>query len=602
MSNREGKELSSSSSNPIGGTKDDNMTQKDEHIDHAVSVGEHVEPSTSSSSSSTANRAKSGRAPSITSYDWHNVLGSFRKKLQRHPSSYEREPDDDVTPEQATSKSSNLRLQYSQGDQSRSSRPTKINELSTSTKLDTNMSPILEPRQENPDEAEKSSTKKKRLQRNFPSLSRVPRIESDTEPIEREKILKILKNTVMSVCFSDEPKKEDQKTPDEKPSDESIDTKSVSDASSPVKTDFSFRRLSRNVSEKTISSMHEEKTPDKEVSSAPRAWIPKSVSKILSDNKSSSSEQKKRVKSPSSILEYAQRKLPKWAAFSKKSDEDGHELVKIPKIENVCTEVCLPSTSNYREEPQSNDELDQPVTVTLKQPSFSDNEDVEKTPKTLCRWFVSDEENPVDMDSSISEGLKLTKTLSCEPLGAAVKPSLSFFKSKDYNKHAKLSSEQAKSKKITDKMRVPSPCDWPLDQKNCDLKKAKSDAGDYRKLCDVKPKSKFFSKQKSKDKPSTPTGRKNSIKFGNLKSLWFKSSKEKETKMKAASAETLECGRRHRHRRPDQEFLMSSVQVFLAVSPASSKLQVLIKLHMRTMLFAMCEIWSTSISALVIHA
>ncbi|XP_077302474.1 uncharacterized protein LOC143922930 [Arctopsyche grandis] len=572
MANRDGKELNTST--PIEGTTDDNMTQDDEHTDLTTLVSEQAESSVSS-------RAKHGRAPSITSYDWQQVLGSFRKKLQRHPSSYEREPDDDVTPEQATSKSNNLRLQYLQGDQSQSSRPTKTNEFSSSTRLDAKMSLAVDPRPDNPDEAEKSTTKT-RLQRNLPSLSRVPRIESDTEPIEREKILKILKNTVMSV-FSDEPKKEGQKTPDEKASDETLDTKSVSDATSPIKMDFNYRRMSRNISEKTISPMHEEKTPDKEVSSTSRAWIPKSVSKILSDNKSSSSEQKKRAKSPSSILEYAQRKLPKWATFSKKSDDDGHELIKTPKIENIYSDVCLPSTSNYREKSESNEELEQPVTVTLNQPSFSDNEDVEKAPKTLCRWFVSDEENPVDADISINEGLKLTKTLSCEPLGAAVKPSLSFFKSKDYNKHAKLKNEPVKSKKKNEKTLVPNPYDWTADQKNCDLKKAKSDAGDYRKLCEVKPKSKFFSKQKSKEKPSTPTGRKNSIKFGNLKSLWFKSSKEKaETKMKAASAEALECGRIRPY--PDQEFLMSSVQVFLAVTPAGSKLQVLIKLHMRFIL------------------
>lgn len=534
--------------------------------------------------SKNARSGGAGSSSSTTSYDWQQVFGSFRKKLQRHPSSYEREPDDDVTPEQATakvnygSKKRSLTVDIAEKPLLKQSPTDKIDEIEDTFIYveDTDAASQLVPQYCHLEFPPEESGAKKRPQRQPPSLARTPRIESDTEPIEKEKILKLLKNTVMSVCFSEEPKKDEAKTPDDKPEPE---------CPSPMKIDFDYRRLSRNVSEKTIASLIQERTPDKETASSSRTWIPKSVSKILSDNKSSVANitEKKRAKSPSSILEYAQRKLPKWAAFSRKSDEEACVEYSKSKDESAsATPPKLGHTSSH-----SIEELEQPVTVTLKQPSFSDNEDAEKSNKTLCRWFVSDEEHPT-VDPNAEGTSKLTKTLSCEPLGSAytnVKPSFSFFKNKEckYNKLKQKAEQKQKNRKGEKIIALDTT------ERNCDLRKAKSDAGDYRKISsDVKVKStvakekgKFFSKQKSKDKSAggketSPTVRKNSMKFGTLKNLWFKGNRDKsllvDSKIKATSAEALEFDRIHHH--SDQEFLLSSLQVFLAVSPTSAKLQV----------------------------
>lgn len=545
---------------------------------------------TAGEASKNARTGGPGSSSSTNSYDWQQVFGSFRKKLQRHPSSYEREPDEDVTPEQATAKVDNgskkrsLTVEMREKPLLKLPPPTdRIDEIK-----DTFISVEVESAP-NDDQLvtkyslvefppEEESGAKKRTQRQPPSLSRTSRVESDTEPIEKEKILKLLKNTVMSVCFSEDQKKEESKTPDEKPEAECL---------SPGKIDinFDYRRLSRNISEKTITSLIQERTPDKEHASSSRTWIPKSVSKILSDNKSSVANvaEKKRAKSPSSILEYAQRKLPKWAAFSRKSDEEACVDIPKSKVEEG-TSTTTPKLGHTFS--HSIEEIEQPVTVTLKQPSFSDNEDTEKSNKTLCRWFVSDEEHPT-IDPTAEGTSKLTKTLSCEPLGSAytnVKPSFSFFKNKEckYNKLKQKAEQKQKSRKGDKLMTL------DITEKNCDLRKAKSDAGDYRKISEIKGKSstakekgKFFSKQKSKDKSainkeSSPTVRKNSMKFGTLKNLWFKGNRDKsllvDNKIKATSAEALELDRIQQH--SDQEFLLSSLQVFLALSPTSAKLQV----------------------------
>lgn len=414
-----------------------------------------------------------------------------------------------------------------------------------------------------------------------PNLPRLRRIESEADPLDREK-----RGSVTEQSFTlpiEQVKEIDEKlnvtneasqifnrivlnlnrdsflnkvlNPDQKSSFPSEDDQSKDDRSS---------RTSQITSPESSSG-------EKDLN--PRIWISKSVSKILEDTSKTipTVQVKKRSKSPSGLFEFAQRRLPKWASFIKRSDED---------VDKSTESLYQPKDTKHSSNPKlvNTKSIDKTSKLANK-PQTSEEDEVEIRRKGILRRVaIEDDSERIEPDRHSVAGP--SRELRKSPESGDSRPlkaySFSFFKGKDkkvVKSDVKIKSKLVDSVSLKSKDSDKSEASTPiLSVEPSDNWRKRSTRDLKQTSFDDKPKS--ITKQKSKDYSGGEPVRKNSINFGNLREKYNRWSKSRNDGGKAASAETLEAAMGQREGYVQGEFLAASMRIFLVVSPPASRTQV----------------------------